>query len=167
MCIGKPLIYVRRSLALKAKHMSFQDRRLLAQIFDWLVIGWLLIYNICNFILFLATTSWTGGTVGICDDSAFPRKTQDIELVLSVFNIDINEANFERFCGNIYLLLIYPRVVMKRFINRIPNTSLCRVDLAISIFNFNLFHANGLFLYYLKTSENQKFLMFSRGIERE
>ena len=31
----------------------------------------------------------------------------------------------------------------------------------------NTFHVTGLFLYPLKTSENQRFLMFSEGIERD
>ena len=37
----------------------------------------------------------------------------------------------------------------------------------IVLVGFNSFHASGLFLYSLKTSENQKFSDVSGGIERD
>ena len=47
------------------------------------------------------------------------------------------------------------------------NFDLCFETLIVSLESINPFHATGLFLYPLKTSEKQKFLlMFSGGIER-
>ena len=43
----------------------------------------------------------------------------------------------------------------------------CNLVNFFKTFIINPFHATGLFLYPLKTSENVKFLMFSGGIERD